>query len=945
MFLTVFVICSLGCAAEQKPPLAPAEILAGFKRPADLKIELVASEPQVQSPVAMTFDAQGRPFVVEMLDYPNPVKGAPPAGRIRMLSNPDASGVYQTATLYADNLLMANGLAAWRDGFVVTSAPNIYYLKDTKNAGQADQRDILYEGFAVRNPQLRCSHPTLGIDNWFYVTNGAQNGVIKNTKGGPGVDINGLDFRFNPIDQRYEAVSGIAQFGFAFDDWGRRFECSNRNHLVEIVMENRYFARNPYLVAPPPKRDDQRPGGSAKIYPISGNKTLAANHIGSFTAACGVTIFRGGALPKEYEGNIYTCEPTGNLIHREILTQNGSTFANKPATEGVEFLASPSHWFRPVSMTSGPDGALYVIDFCRSEVEHPDWVPASLQHRYDFNGNRGYGRIWRITAKDAKSKPAPMKLDNASDLLDHLASEHVWERATAQRLLLEGWKPEWADALKKRAEDAANPRAQVLALWLLKAQKSLGADTVTKALASAHPRVRENAAQVAEDLLANSTDIQKSLTALATDTDPRVRFQAALSLGYWNDDSILEPLASIAAKDGADRWTRLAICSSVAERSGKLLARCLERCDHPDLFAEISGVIGSRKNSDEIAALITLIEKQPGGKVSAVLDGLSSGLKRRGSSLQKFVAAIGKPELNASLEHLLSTAVAQAADEKLPAAIRERAIALAPQLPEARSLALLLPLLHPSTTDSVRAATIAAVGTINSRDASDALLAQWKGSLPAVRTLLLQALTPRPIHASVLLDGIEKNTIAASELGGTAQRQLTTLNDKSVAERAKKILKTTTHSDRAAVIERYRPALPSGDIARGKDVFAKNCVACHRINGVGNVVGPDISDTLSKDPLTLLTDILDPNKAIDTNYVTYSVKTKAGVVASGLIATKTASSVTLRRDNSQEETFLMEDVSSIQSTGKSLMPEGLEATITPEQMADLIAYLKNWRDL
>lgn len=935
--------------SENAGPPSAETVLAGFKLDPGLKIELVACEPQIQSPAAITFDEHGRLFVVEMLDYPNPVQGQPPAGRIRMLTDTNGDGVYKVApTVFADKLLMANGAAPWRGGLLVTCAPHLLYLKDTDNDGIADRRDLLFDGFATQNPQLRASHPTLGIDNWFYVTNGQRTADVHNLTGGPKLELTGLDFRFNPLDLRYEAVTGVAQFGLAFDDWGRRFDCTNRNHLIEIVMENRYFARNSYLVAPPPKRDDQRPGGAARVYPISGNKTLAASHAGTFTAACGVYVYRGGALPKEYEGSVFTCEPTANLIHREILSQNGASFSNRSAQDGVEFLASPSPWFRPVNITTGPDGALYVIDFCRAEVEHPDWVPASLRHRYDFNGRRDTGRIWKITAKDYH---APPRVDWSTAgiqlLTDKLGSENAWERATAQRMVLENWKPAWVEALEKKAGDAQNPRAQVLALWLLHSQNALRPEIVAAALSAAHPGVRENALQVAERFAVESPGVLNALIPLAHDSDPRVRFQAACSLGAWSsDDRILEPLAVIAAQDGADRWTRLAVASAVPESAGKLLKLCMDRCNHGDLFAELAAVAGARKNAEEIVGLIAELEKQPLDKSSAALDGLSTGIKRRGSSLKSFLGASKNEESKAALERLLEVSVTMSLDEKQPAPVRERAINLAAQLPEEKALAALRPLLNTATAENIRTAAIQSIGSFDSREAAQVLLALWKSGVPATRQQLLQALTSKPEQAKALLDRVEEGKITASELGGTAQRQLSSHRDKSISERAKKMLNLGVSPDRASVIERYRPALAKGgDLARGKDVFAKNCVACHRINNVGNVVGPDISDMFSREPEALLVDILDPSRAIDTNYVTYAIRTKAGLASTGLIAAKSASSVTLRRDNAQEETFLLEDVASLQSTGKSLMPDGLESAITPEAMADLIAYLKNWRDL
>ena len=213
---------------EVRSPLTPKEAQKLFRLPPGLRIELVASEPQIESPVAMAFDEDGRLWVVEMRDYPNgPKPGEKPQGRIKVLEDVDGDGFYETATVFADNLPFANGLMPWKGGLVVTMAPQIVYLKDTKihPNGKADRKEVLYEGFAAANPQLRVSHPVLGLDGWVYVANGLRGGRVKKA-GDPdakAIDLSGRDFRFNLLTGQYEALSGMGQYGNCFDDRGHRF--------------------------------------------------------------------------------------------------------------------------------------------------------------------------------------------------------------------------------------------------------------------------------------------------------------------------------------------------------------------------------------------------------------------------------------------------------------------------------------------------------------------------------------------------------------------------------------------------------------------------------------------------------------------------------------------------------------------------------------------------
>jgi putative membrane-bound dehydrogenase-like protein len=405
--LFLLAIPSVLAAADVRSPLTPKEAQKLFRLPPGLRIELVASEPQIESPVAMAFDEDGKLWVVEMRDYPHgPKPGEKAQGRIKVLEDRDGDGFYETATVYADNLLFANGVLPWKGGAVVTMAPKIVYIKDGKT-------EVLYEGFSAGNPQLRVSHPVLGLDGWVYVANGLRGGKVKKA-GDPGakaIDLSGRDFRFNLLTGQYEALSGMGQYGNCFDDWGNRFVCDNRHHLRHVVIEDRYLKRNPFLAAPAVVQDisslDDEEGplsSGGRVYPISKNWTTSALHVGRFTAACGVHIYGGDLLPKEYRGCAFTCEPTGNLVHQEVLTPQGATFRSKPAKEGVEFLASTDDWFRPVFLSGGPDGALYIVDMYRAVIEHPEWMPPELKNRPDIRWGRRRGESGASCRRRAESR-------------------------------------------------------------------------------------------------------------------------------------------------------------------------------------------------------------------------------------------------------------------------------------------------------------------------------------------------------------------------------------------------------------------------------------------------------------------------------------------------------------------------------------------------------------
>ena len=448
-------------------PAPPERDRTAFQHDPGTRVELVAAEPLVFQPCAVAWDAEGRLFVVENRGYPTgPAPGEPPLGVIARLDDTDGDGRMDRRTVFADGLTFPNGLTPWNGGFIVTCAPDVLFLKDTDGDGRADVRRVLLTGFATNSTtQLRVSHPTFGPDGWIYITSGlAGAGKITSPEHPerPAVTIS-TDARFNPFTLEIEAVGGRGQFGQTFDDAGNRFHCMNRVHIQHTVIAPRYLARNPNFTlgdtvqnVPETMVTDLIGGANqnfaAHLYPISDNLTTADSHAGTFTAACAVQIYRGDALPAEYRGDAFACDPTANLVHRDKLTPVGPTFVSRMANEGREFLASPDNWFRPVFLADGPDGALYVCDMYRKTIEHPDYLPVEVRKRTDFVSGRDLGRVWRVTGENAKSRmPNGKSLARAStkELVQALVHPNAWRRETAQRLLLEQQDPKALPLLAK----------------------------------------------------------------------------------------------------------------------------------------------------------------------------------------------------------------------------------------------------------------------------------------------------------------------------------------------------------------------------------------------------------------------------------------------------------------------------------------------------------------
>jgi putative membrane-bound dehydrogenase-like protein len=978
------LLLCLGAAPSQpdsgktrRDPLTPEQARAAFRVAPGLRVELVAAEPAIESPVALSFDEDGRLWVVEMRDYPNgPAPGQPPAGRIRLLEDRDGDGFYEHSTVFADRLLFANGLLPWRGGLVVTAAPHVVYLRDGK-------REVLYEGFAAENPQLRVSHPNLGLDNWVYVANGLRGGKVRRAgrPGSPVVNLGGRDFHFDLVHDRYEAISGMGQYGNTFDDWGHRFVCDNQHHLRHVVLPERYLKRNPYLAVSQVLEDTSElplgaAGAGAKIYPLSKNWTTSNLHAGRFTAACSVFIYRGDLLPEEFRGAAFTCDPTGNLVHEEVLRQSGATFRSRPPRQGVEFLATPDDWCRPVFLTLGPDGAMYVIDMCRAVIEHPEFMPPELQKRADLTWGKDRGRIWRIVPEGYQGKPARPHLSKAGvpELVKLLEHPSAWWRTTAQRLLLERQDRAAVPPLRELVASGKQPRGRLHAAWLLESFGSLDEALVLKLLADQHPRVREQAVLLSERWLPKSADVQKRVAALASDPDSQVRFQVALSLGEWDSDAILEPLAKIALAGDADHWTREAVLSSVGRRAYALLFDHLSKRDgfdaagntaHARLLEELSVQVGARAARDEVASFLTEIGADPTSGARAPLhwdvvitgwNGLAEGLSRSGKSLTGFLESISQDNklagrgLTSRFDVVAKIAQQKFADpskhKPFDSRVRLGAIRLLAHAPWQTAGPTLTHLLTDDPAQEVRLAAVRSLAAHSRPEVAGILLKSWRSYLPAVRREVTEALLRQPDRVRALLAEVEAGHVKAGDIDAVRVRQLLSYGQPEIRERARKLLRAGLPADRKQVLARYQAALTrQGDPIKGREVFKKNCSTCHRVAGLGVDVGPDISDSRTKTAAALLTDILNPNQAIDNNYINYVVSTKGGKVLTGIIATETATSLTLRRAEGQTDVVLRQDIEEVVSSGVSLMPEGLEKEISVEQMADLLAFLKGWRYL
>jgi putative membrane-bound dehydrogenase-like protein len=946
------------------PPKSPAEGLASIHVPPGLKVELVASEPLVVDPIAFDWGPDGRLWVVEMRDYPNGMDGkGKPGGRIKVLESTRGDGHYDKATVFLDDIPFPTGIKVWRKGVLVAAAPLIFYAEDTTGNGRADRQVTLYEGFGEGNQQHRVNGLRWGIDNWLYVGNGNSGGKIKSSKSGQIVDVNGRDLRIRPDDGQVEAQSGQTQYGICRDDWGSWFGGDNSQPFWHYVLDDHYLRRNPHFIPPTARKTVPVNPGAARVYPLS--RTLArfndfesANH---FTSACSPELYRDHWLGERYYGNSFVCEPVHNLIHRELVTSDGPSFTSRRADDELEkeFLASTDNWFRPVMVRTGPDGALWVADMYRFVIEHPQWIPEDWQRRLDVRAGADRGRIYRVVRADAPLPKLP-RLDglDTAGLVAALENGNGPVRDMTQQMLLWGNDPAAAGLLVRLAEESKSPLARLHALATLNGLNALAAESLTRGLRDPHPGVRRLAIKLRDHFAAPTAEVNAAFWELARDVDPLVRMQFAYSLGSELDrptgpeigaqllahadnayltaallsslrkDNVADALSAVAAaseKLGGEETLQRLLAMTAAFQQNDAVRKILERIvaadatkNSPAHFRAIHAVLQSAARQRSAAG-----QAGRGGPVA--LDELADAATRRGLT-----------RLHDAARRIVASTDSRDAPHKAAACLL-----LAQGLgDDAADLTLLSTLMRPGQPSDVQSDVVEALADSRQPQVAAVLLAGWSTYAPSLRSQVFAALLSRDPWVALLLDRVEQGQLKAADFDARSRADLAALKNRELRSRAEKLLAVVPAADRKRVIEAYQDVLHmTGDADRGKQLFTQRCSQCHFYEGIGHRVGPELASVKDRSPASLLVRILDPNAAVESRYLEYRVELLDGRVFSGIIAEESTTSLTLIGPEEKRQAILRSDIESITSTRRTLMPEGFEKDLKPQDVADIIAFV------
>ena len=688
ILLLVAFICAMteGLAQKYATPLSPEESMKKLQVAEGFTVELFASEPHVFDPVALEFDAQGDAYVLEMPDYPYEVELGKGHGRIRLLTDTDGDGKIDKSIIFAENITEGTSMLFWKGGLIVTAAPYILYLKDINGDGKSDTSEILFSGFFQNNSEAQITSLKLGVDNWIYANNHGQNGKVSFSQlsGMTPLDVKGADFRFRLDRNVFELETGSGQFGQTMDDWGHRFFTENSIHVQQSIIPWRYTHRHAYLpiskfsasitdheehtfqeTQPPYWRAERSARRNKSFKEANLNRIEYAED--RFSGSTGSTIYHGDAMPKEFYGNIFTGDVSGNLVHRDILSPSETSpvmVAKRAESEKTkEFISSTDPWFRPITFSVGPDGYLYMLDYYRQHIETPVSIPDDLKADMDFMAGSDMGRIYRVKPANTPYKNVQVNLHAASSiqLLTYLSYENGWYRTHAHRLLLERQDKSVVKEAKLLFNKSKDPRTRLHLLYVLEGLNALDMAVIKKGLQDSSPDVRENALMLAE----RYSELMPTMLKMVNDSSPRVKLQALLSLGQFKNQKITAAFSKLIQSQGQNEWLRLAVLSSELGSSPDLLESMVDHhvfSPNPETWKlrflqDLSYTIAARNNKSQMATYLNLFSLPAMSDVNlqtAALNGLKLGLTKNGAS--KEIASHLKTglasEVNASFQNL-----------------------------------------------------------------------------------------------------------------------------------------------------------------------------------------------------------------------------------------------------------------------------------------------------
>ncbi|MBI3851782.1 MAG: ThuA domain-containing protein [Verrucomicrobia bacterium] len=991
-------------------PTAPEKAAAKLEVHPDFTIKLVAAEPLINKPIALDWDAAGRLWVAETPEYPNGRRGIKPDqsaaawkdhgglydtpgrqerpahDRISILRDTNGDGRMDKKDVFYEGLELVTGFVFYRDGVIVSQAPDILWLRDTNGDGKADKVEKLYTGLGTFDTHAVINNLRWGYDGWIYATHGysgsdhVRNGVGDKDLG----RINSGVVRFKPDGSAFEQYCSKGG-----NTWGLDFGWDNElfftqptsgDLLMNVVLPESVLARGKVGNTTSFKVVKKSP----KSFPLMKSENLAyvqIDFVGSFTAAAGCAIYDGGTWPDEWRYSYFTTEPTINIVHHEVVTPEGVSYtANK--TREAEFIGSHDLWFRPIETRIGLDGALYILDFYNQAVIHNDTrgpkhnnVNAAVRPDRDHY----FGRIWRVDHKLAKTISVP-RLDKQAigQLIGSLAHPNRSVRGTAARLLREKGVGEKLVAFKGMTKASSQgPHAQIAALNTLGVLGKLDAEQLIAAMNDNDPMVRKNALQIAAENSTRFVDASKltlSIFGHLKDPDHRTRLAAITALAAFPVTyEIAQKLIGI-YPELEDPWSQSAVVAAAFKSPVEFIDAAMA-VTNPDaiksLVVELSRQVAAKQDAELAAQLVLLMANKPPSAdalKASVFETLVKGLKAETvpawtSELQKAfqsLLASGNPTvpgaalplvarwdrngaLAGDVKSLVAKLTSQLNDSGQPDEQRAQVVTslLAVRQMNAEVLPSVVKILGSSSSPALQRRVIESLGATADPSVGSLLVEAYPKLATAEQDAVFGQLIKRADWSVALVEALKKGEINLATLGPAAIHRLRTHSDNAVAQRANAVideLRGPEVKEKNELIAKFTPLVEKpGNVENGHKLFTQNCATCHKFNGEGKDVAPDLTGMGAHGAAELLVHVLDPNRVVEPTFISYSVETKDGESFDGIIARENKTAVMLRNASGDVEVKTT-DIKSRRNTGLSLMPNGFEA-LGGDGLRDLLGYI------
>ena len=941
---------------RQRPP-DPAQIIPALSVPLGFSVDLVASEPDIVHPVAMTFDDQGRLWIIET--YTNvPDEARPLPNRIKILTSSQGDGKFDSIATFPAPLKMPSSLAIGYGGVWIADAPDILFfpLRD----GVPGPAQVVVSGFGNQNTNGLPNSLTWGPDGWLYGLSSVwcKNHVVHQ---GKTFDFTCALFRIHPRSHAFElfAEGTSNPWGLTWDSEGSAFvnTCVTDHlwHLTETGVYNRIVGVSPAF--------------SWRLGSIVQHQHAGHSH-------CGLLFFDSDAYPPQYRDKLFMGNVSYGAINIDGLDRNGATYRGTPFPD---FMRCSNPWFTPVSQKIGPDGLLYILDWYDRNHCESDML------RMRRSAVEPFGRLYRVRHGEYRSAGTfDLAHENDAQLIDRLHGPNSYFRERAQRLLVERASPAIARMLRQPVLNDQEPRkARMHALWALVGSGALDPAFHLALLQHADPGFRAWGVRAAGNFHRVTPAIRARIAALARDPSPDVRLQVAIAVRKIEDTDAVPILVEVAAASAGDPLIPAIVWQNLLplldQRGSDFLAR-VEKMDRKKsagmapIVARVVDYLVARPGQDpaKIVALFKTMTEQGQVDTAAVrtilvcvTEKIQTGemtatqLDSLLDSVRTFVHRVlrGKPNdplyleaalLGATLKDSEGIEVARLvfASPRRTDEVPLNALAALTTGGDSRLLdqAAAIPTDPKAGSLSFRGQVLTALGRMEDERVAALVLERYPHLEADLQPRAIELLLQRPAWSKQLLQAVSKRKVPASSLNINQVRQLLASKDPELAKQVKAqwgTLRQERDPERERVVVRMRSFLRDkhGDPARGMKVFHQLCGQCHKIYGEGADVGPDLTLTGRTSYDQLLTKVFDPNQFIKAGYQFVTAYTTKGRVVTGLVIEDNSSRMVLNTQGGKRETIPRDDVEMTAASKVSLMPEGMEKQLQPEEIADLFAFL------